>query len=165
MPILRSRRFRLGAAVLAVIAAGIGVRYLPLGLPREVVKYAGSVLWGAMVYGLVAFLRPTTAVGRLASAALALAVLVELFRLIQTPELDAFRLTLAGQLLLGRIFSPWNILAYAVGIGLAAALDTEIRRLAGRRRNSADALATPGGADSGSEPPRAITGSRPAEFS
>lgn len=148
-----------------MIAAGIGVRYLPLGLPREVVKYAGSVLWGAMVYGLVAFLRPTTAVGRLASAALALAVLVELFRLIQTPELDAFRLTLAGQLLLGRIFSAWNILAYAVGIGLAGALDAGIRRLAGRRRNSADAPATLGGANSGLESPRAITGSRPAELS
>ena len=165
MPILRSRRFRLVAAVLAVIAAGIGVRYLPLGLPREVVKYAGSVLWGAMVYGLVAFLRPTTAVGRLAAAALALAGLVELFRLVHTPELDAFRLTRAGQLLLGRVFSPWNILAYAVGIGLAAALDAGIRRLAGRRRNIADAPATPLGADSDVELPRAITGSRPAELS
>lgn len=111
-----------------MIAAGIGVRLLPLGLPREVVKYAGSVLWGAMVYGLVALVRPTAATGRLAAVALALAVLVELFRLVHTPELDAFRRTLAGQLLLGRIFSVWNLVAYAVGIGLAAGLDAGTRR-------------------------------------
>ena len=162
MPILRSRRILLLAAILAVIVAGIGVRYLPFGLPREVVKYAGSVLWGAMVYGLIAFLRPTTATGRLALAALIVAVLVELFRLIHTPELDAFRLTLAGQLLLGRIFSPWNILAYAVGIGLAAGLDAGTR-CAGRR-SIADALASPS-ADTDFEAPRATIASRPAELS
>ena len=165
MPILRSRRIPLLAAVLAVIAAGIGVRFVPLGLPREVVKYAGSVLWGAMVYGLIAFARPTAATGRLALSALIVAVLVELFRLIHTPALDAFRLTLAGQLLFGRVFSPWNILAYAVGIGLAAGLDAGIRRLTGRRQNIADAPATPRGADSDVELPRANIGSRPAELS
>ncbi|KQQ29326.1 hypothetical protein ASF53_18980 [Methylobacterium sp. Leaf123] len=123
MPSPRSRRPYLFTAIVAVIAAGVGLRLVPLGLPKAVVKYGGSVLWGAMVYGLVAFPRPKAATGRLAAVALALAVLVELFRLVHTPGLDAFRLTLAGQLLLGRVFSPWNVVAYAVGIGLAAALD------------------------------------------
>lgn len=127
MPSLRSRRPLLFAAVLTLIAAGIGVRLLPLGLPREVVKYGGSILWGAMVYGLVAFVRPAAPVARLAAIALIVAVLVELFRLVHTPGLDAFRLTLAGQLLLGRIFSLWNVVAYAVGIGLAAVLDARMR--------------------------------------
>ena len=131
MPDTRSRRFHLFAAILAVIAAGVGVRLLPLGLPREVVKYGGSVLWGAMVYGLVAFVRPAAPVLRLAAIALMVAALVELFRLIHTPGLDAFRLTLAGQLLLGRVFSPWNVVAYAAGIGLAAALDRRTRRSTG----------------------------------
>ena len=44
MPSPQTRRLGLLAAILIVIAAGIGVRLLPLGLPREVVKYAGSVL-------------------------------------------------------------------------------------------------------------------------
>ena len=52
-----------------------------------------------------------------------IAVGVELFRLVHTPWLDSFRLTMAGALLLGRIFSPWDILAYAVGIALGALLD------------------------------------------
>ena len=117
-----------------------------------------------MVYGLVAFARPAAAVARLAAVALIVAVLVELFRLIHTPGLDAFRLTLAGQLLLGRVFSPWNVVAYAAGIELAAALDRSTRRLDGRR-NVADALAMPGAADIDFEPPRAKIGSRPADFS
>jgi hypothetical protein len=122
------RRPALILAVAAVIAAGLAVRYVPLGLPAGVVKYAGSTLWGAMVYGLVACLRPAMPVGRLALIALGVSAAVEFFRLVQTPWLDAFRLTLAGQLLLGRVFSLWNMLAYAVGIAVAAALDAVSRR-------------------------------------
>lgn len=115
-------------AVAGVIAAGLAVRFVPLGLPAGVVKYAGSTLWGAMVYGLIACLRPGAAVRRLALTALAIAAAVEFFRLVHTPWLDAFRLTLAGQLLLGRVFSPWNLLAYAAGIAVAAGLDAASRR-------------------------------------
>jgi hypothetical protein len=52
-----------------------------------------------------------------------IAACVELFRLVHAPWLDEFRLTLVGALLLGRIFSPWDILAYGVGIGLGMLLD------------------------------------------
>ncbi|MFD1353942.1 ribosomal maturation YjgA family protein [Methylorubrum suomiense] len=114
-----TRRPVLILSVAAVIASGIAVRYLPLGLPTGVVKYAGSTLWGAMVYGLLAVVRPSAAVRRLALIPLAVSAAVEFFRLVHTPWLDAFRLPLAGQLLLGRVFSLWNLLAYAVGIAVA----------------------------------------------
>jgi hypothetical protein len=52
-----------------------------------------------------------------------IALCVEMFRLVHAPWLDDFRLTLAGALLFGRIFSPWDILAYSVGIVLATVLD------------------------------------------
>jgi hypothetical protein len=52
-----------------------------------------------------------------------IAVGVELFRLVHTSWLDSFRLTMAGALLLGRIFSPWDILAYGIGIAPGALLD------------------------------------------
>jgi hypothetical protein len=54
---------------------------------------------------------------------MAVAVAVELIRLVHTPWLDDFRLTLAGALLLGRIFSLWNLVAYAAGIVLGAVAD------------------------------------------
>ncbi|WP_373322296.1 DUF2809 domain-containing protein [Methylobacterium thuringiense] len=53
----------------------------------------------------------------------------ERLRLFHTPGLDAFRLTLTGQLLLGRIFSVCNLIAYAVDIAVAAGVDR-----AGQRR-------------------------------
>jgi hypothetical protein len=55
---------------------------------------------------------------------------LEFSRLWHLSTLDAFRLTLAGRLLLGRYFSLKNIVAYWVGIGLAAALDRWLVRRA-----------------------------------
>ncbi|UWU23257.1 DUF2809 domain-containing protein [Rhizobium sp. CB3060] len=97
-------------------------------LPFVAVKYGGSLLWGAMVYWLLATLFVATGRFRIAAAALIVAVLVELFRLWHTPTLDAFRLTTAGALLLGRVFSLWNILAYAAGIAAALVLDYALSR-------------------------------------
>jgi hypothetical protein len=65
----------------------------------------------------------------MAAIALAIAVSVEFSRLYQTPALDEFRLTLAGKLLLGRVFSLWNIVAYAAGIGLGMAIEMRLRFL------------------------------------
>ena len=65
---------------------------------------------------------PCARPNRVAAGSLAVAVLVELFRLVHAPGLDAFRLTATGALLLGRVFSPWNVLAYAAGIAAAWAL-------------------------------------------
>lgn len=80
-----------------------------------------------MVYWLLAAVFVSQGRFRIAVAALLIAVAVELFRLWHTPDLDAFRLTAAGTLLLGRVFSPWNIAAYAAGIALA--LDCALSKL------------------------------------
>jgi hypothetical protein len=110
---------------LIIIISGLALRRfgLGLGIPAPVVKYGGSVLWGTMVLFLVAVATPRFRGLRIASVAAVIAVAVELFRIVHTPWLDEFRLTLAGALLLGRIFSPWNILAYGAGIGLGLVLD------------------------------------------
>lgn len=115
----------LGLAAL-VILAGLALRLVPWGLPLWAHHVGGGILWGAMLYLLVAAVRPSGG-SRTAAVAMAIAVAVELLRLHHHPALDAFRATLAGQLLLGRIFSAWNALSYAVGI-LAAAAAT--RRMA-----------------------------------
>ncbi|MCJ2082885.1 DUF2809 domain-containing protein [Methylobacterium sp. J-090] len=120
-------RLSLLAATLAVVATGTALRLVPVGFPPGIVKYGGSILWGAMVYGLVATLLPRPR-RRIVVLAAVVALAVELFRLVHTPGLDAFRLTLAGQLLLGRIFSPWNVVAYGTGITVAALVDLRLRR-------------------------------------
>ncbi|GES51853.1 MULTISPECIES: ribosomal maturation YjgA family protein [Rhizobium] len=111
-------------ALLVTIAAGLALRRYgyALDLPFAIVKYGGSLLWGAMVYWLLATIFVSSGRVRIAVAALLVAIAVEFFRLWHTPDLDAFRLTAAGALLLGRVFSLWNIVAYAAGIALALAL-------------------------------------------
>jgi len=109
----------------AIIVCGLALRGLGLrlGLPAFIVKYGGSVLWGTMVYFLVAIAASHLSRRSITLISAVIAVAVELFRLVHTPALDAFRLTLAGALLLGRIFSPWDMIAYGVGIVLAIGLD------------------------------------------
>jgi len=110
---------------LAIIVSGLTLRGfgLSLGLPAFFIKYGGSLLWGTMVFFLVAAAASRLPRRNIALIAAAIAVGVELFRLVHAPWLDAFRLTLPGALLLGRIFSAWNMLAYGAGIVLGMLLD------------------------------------------
>lgn len=124
-----SQRLRRLGMAFAIIACGVALRLggYEIGLPYFLVKYGGSTLWGAMVFFIIAMLLPRQPIGRLTLLALVIAALTELTRLYHTAWLDEFRLTLAGALLLGRIFSWWNIVAYGLGIALAAFI--EARRL------------------------------------
>lgn len=96
---------------LAIVACGLALRgWGPgRGLPAFVVKYGGSALWGTMVFFLVAIAGSHLSRTRIVLIAAVIASGVELFRLVHFPWLDAFRLTLPGALLLGRIFSVWNV--------------------------------------------------------
>ena len=113
------------AALFLVIVLGLVLRRFgyAVDLPFIVVKYGGSALWGAMVYLLVALFVTSSRPAVISVTALFITISVELFRLYHTPWLDAFRLTTAGALLLGRVFSLWNMLAYAIGIAAACAFD------------------------------------------
>ena len=106
------------ALLAAIIASGLLLRRFgpSLGLPFVVVKYGGSLLWGMMVYVLLAVIVRRRPPVHLALLAGMIAASVEFFRLYHTPWLDAFRLTTAGALLLGRVFSFWNLIAYGAGI-------------------------------------------------
>ena len=87
-----------------MIAVGLALRLVSFGLPVFVVKYGGSVLWAAMVYLLLAALQPRREPWVLGLEAAIIAALVESSRLYHSPGLDAFRLSLAGKLLLGASF-------------------------------------------------------------
>jgi Protein of unknown function (DUF2809) len=127
---------------LLIILSGLALRGFGFnfGLSAFVVKYGGSLLWAAMVYFLVAMAASNASRPSIALISAAIVVGVELFRLVHAPWLDAFRLTLPGALLLGRIFSPWNMLAYGVGIIFAVGLDRlAVDALAVRLRGHAGA--------------------------
>jgi hypothetical protein len=114
--------------VVLTIASGLLIRFGPLGLPRFVAKYGGSVLWALMIYWIVSTLLPRWPVGAIALLAGSIATSIEFLKLFHVPWLDSFRITLPGVLLLGRVFSVWDILAYCFAMAIGAVVDGEIRR-------------------------------------
>lgn len=115
------------ALVFATLVGGLAIRFASLGLPHWAVKYGGSALWALAIYWVVSSLLPRS-IRYEALLAAVLASAVEVFKLYQSPSLDAFRRTLPGVLLLGRFFSVWDIAVYLGAILLGAALDGYLRR-------------------------------------
>jgi hypothetical protein len=114
-------------ALLLTVPLGLAWRGLPLHLSPFLFKYGGSGLWAIALYWLVAALLPKRSSLTVAAIAAAAAALLELSRLWHIPAMDAFRLTLAGRLLLGRFFSLRNIAAYWLAIAVVALLDLVLR--------------------------------------
>jgi hypothetical protein len=116
-----------------VILRGYGPHF---GVPAFPVKYGGSALWAAMFYFFIALLLRARPREQVLYIAALLCALIEFVKLVHTPALDVFRLTSAGAWTLGRVFSPWNFLAYGAGIAGAYGLDKlfEPRKKSGRRR-------------------------------
>ena len=109
--------------LLITIPIGLAVRLLPLHLPWFLYKYLGSILWAIALYWFLATLLPKLRPRAIATIAILIATLLELSRLIPIAPIDAFRLTFAGKILLGRYFSLKNIAAYILAIVLTATLD------------------------------------------
>jgi hypothetical protein len=121
------RRLLSLALMTATIVGGILWRFAPLHLPWFAYKYGGSALWAIALYWLLAALLPRRPPFQLALIAATIAALLEFSRLDHLPALDAFRLTLPGKLLLGRVFSVRNITAYWLAILAVALLDHRLR--------------------------------------
>src|SRR5271167_737489 len=124
-----SERLRYAGLTAAIVCAGLLCRWPALGLPWPAAKYAGSALWAAAIYSGLRALNPRGTILGALEAAIAIAICVECLRLYHQPWLDSFRTTLAGQLLLGRIFSLWNVVAYATGIACIALADGRVWRI------------------------------------
>jgi hypothetical protein len=135
---MRPRPFLLSLVLLFVtIVAGLVVRMVPLDLSPLVVKYGGSMLWALAIYWLVSTFLPRS--GLFASAMISglIATAVEFLKLYHAPDLEAFRYTLPGTLLLGSIFSFSDIAAYWFAVSVGAILDTQFRPVKSMYRNPA----------------------------
>jgi hypothetical protein len=121
---------------LLIVACGLALRGFGrnLGLSPAVAKYGGSVLWGTMVFFAVSIPASGRSRMQIARIAASIAIGVELSRLVHRPWLDDFRLTMAGALLLGRVFSPWNLVAYGCGILVGLLFDRIVAGFRGEGR-------------------------------
>jgi hypothetical protein len=132
------RRVTYAVLLLITVSLGLVWRMVPLGLSPFWFKYGGSALWAMALYWLIAVCLPRLSAVGLACLAAVVAAVVEFSRLWRVPAVDAFRLTLAGQLLLGHYFSLKNIAAYWLAIALAAVLDRWLVRRDGSRSEAKD---------------------------
>jgi hypothetical protein len=107
----------------ATIALGLASRRWPVLLPAAFGKYPGDALWALMVFFGWRALRPRARTRDVALLALATSGAVECAKLWQAPWLVEFRYTTIGHLLLGHVFSCQNLVAYAVGVVVGAALE------------------------------------------
>jgi hypothetical protein len=122
---VRSRLLQLAACALTV-ALGLGSR--ASGMPPFVLAYAGDALYAVLVFGLLGLVAPRVSTLRLALAALAICVAIEVSQAFHPAWLDALRARPYVALVLGRGFLWSDLACYAVGVGVAAGIE----RLAGR---------------------------------
>lgn len=128
---INSSRRRLLCALwmAALLGAGLLWREPTLHLSQFMSKYGGDALWAAFVFAGLAFLFPRLSTGGVAAAAMGFSLLIELSQLYHAPWIDAVRGTRLGALALGASFNPPDLIAYAVGIGLAAVTEHIGRRI------------------------------------
>jgi hypothetical protein len=123
----RPRRLYL-ALLAATVAAGLASRRFGSVLPDVVARYAGDTLWATMMFWLLSLVRPGATPLRLALGALSISYAVELSQLYHAPWIDSIRATVVGGLVLGRGFLWSDLVCYAAGVAIAAAVDARFTK-------------------------------------
>lgn len=126
-------RWTFAAALVITIALGLGSRAVAPALPDPagpfVAAYVGDVLWAMMIAFGVSLLLPRLPLRHRVAIALSYCLATELSQLYHAPWIDAVRATRLGALVLGFGFLWSDLVAYAIGVAVAAGLT----RLAERR--------------------------------
>lgn len=125
VPPLRWERTRLTYVLAAglTIVLGLFWRSGLVTMPGFLVKYGGDAVWSMVVFfGLgTLFTRATTS--RVASIAVAFSWAIEFLQLYHAPWIDSIRSTVLGRLVLGSTFNGPDLVAYVIGVALAALAD------------------------------------------
>jgi hypothetical protein len=126
---LRRRGWLLGAGAL-IIAIGLLVHATASGPAGD---FAADALYAVLIYLIVAVLIPRAGSLLVAGIALAFCVAIELFQLTGVPSALA-EIAPLTRLVLGTTFAPVDLVAYALGSGLAGASDAAVRHRRFARR-------------------------------
>jgi hypothetical protein len=102
-----------------VMGLGILSRKLSYLLPDIINTYLGDAIWAAMIYVMMAFVFSQKLPKQIAIFSLLFCYAIELSQLYQAPWINAIRNTTLGALVLGSGFLWSDLLAYALGVGMA----------------------------------------------
>jgi len=107
--------------LVVTIALGLLSRRYPL--PGILAEYTGDALYATAAYWGFALLATGARIQKLAILAFVACLLVECSQLLSWPWLQDLRATTVGKLLLGSGFKWPDLIAYAIGVTLAATVD------------------------------------------
>ena len=125
----RARRHRgtQVALLAAVIVLGLASRRYADALSPPIARYAGDTLWATAAYVALSVVWPCARVRWLAAGAALISLAVELSQLAHPAWLQRAREWPGAALLLGYGFVASDLVCYAVGVALGAALDQSAR--------------------------------------
>lgn len=116
-------RILYASLVVCIIPVGLASRAFPFWLPTALGKYPGDCLWAVMVFFGLGVIFPRLTTLRLACLALAFSFTIETLKLCPWSWLSSMRQTAIGHLVLGRVFTWQNYLAYSIGIACASIVE------------------------------------------
>lgn len=125
------RRAALAVSAVVTIGAGLSVRFAGRGLAAD---FAGDALYAVLVFLVVGFFVVRASSWSVGLIAVVVCWAIETFQLTGLPSAAAYAFP-PSALLLGTGFSPVDLLAYALGVTLAATVDASARRRDRRSRN------------------------------
>ena len=129
------RRAAFLALACATIVVGLVVHLHGTALGPVMRDVAGDALWAMMIAWWIGAFAPRTRLAVRSTAAYLVCAAVEFSQLYHTPMLDAVRATTMGHLVLGSGFDPRDLVAYGVGVALAALFESAV--VAGHRHRAA----------------------------
>jgi hypothetical protein len=115
-------------AALGWIAVGLGLHRFGFGLSPRLRDATGDALWAAMMFAWVGVLVPRQRIRVRGPVAVGICWAVEFSQMYHTPMLDAWRDTTLGSLVLGTDFDARDLVAYTIGVLIAASLEIAMRR-------------------------------------
>ena len=124
-------------AVVLVIGLGLLWRSRLLPLSSFIAKYGGDALWALVVFLGFGFLFTRLSTLRVALLALCFAWSIEFLQLYHAHWIDFIRSSRLGHLVLGSTFNTPDLLAYVVGITIAAIVELSHRSTHHKSTNSA----------------------------
>lgn len=123
-------RLRIRYTILALITIGVGLLVHLKGnaLGAEAQDITGDALYAMMIAWWVGALVPDARLLSRSAISFAICATIEFSQLWHTPLLEAIRATPIGRLVLGSGFNARDLIAYAVGVVAAAALESLVRK-------------------------------------
>jgi hypothetical protein len=117
---------------------GLASRSNRFPLPDVVVRYAGDILWGWLVFLIVGLLGPRKSTVQVAVFAYLIAVAIEISQLYHAPWIDSLRQTNLGALVLGFGFLWSDLACYAIGIlfGMLLEIAADLRKRTAQSRDN-----------------------------